>query len=132
MSVAFLLLAIRANSEELEFVDYGFEAAVQGNAIVEVGHGTVFDLNHARTAQTNEMMVMAVITFREQFEPRDTVAKIKPLDHGHAFQQMDRTINRRQITVSLWQRRKNFFDGEWMRVSSQDIQNRLPGPGHLA
>jgi hypothetical protein len=46
VSVAFLLLAIRADAEELEFVDYGLEAAVESDAVVEVRHGAMFDLDY--------------------------------------------------------------------------------------
>ena len=65
MSVAFLLLAIRADAEKFELVDYGLEAAANSNAVVEFCHSTMFNLNHARTAQTHEVMVVAVITVQE-------------------------------------------------------------------
>jgi hypothetical protein len=66
VSVAFFwLLAIRTDSEELKFVDYGFEAAVQRNAIVEVCHDTLFNLNYPGTAQTNQMMVVSIIAVRQ-------------------------------------------------------------------
>jgi len=88
VSVAFLL-AVRADTEELEFVNHGLKAAVQGNAVVELGHRAMVDLYYTRTAQANQVMVMSVIAVGQQFEPGDTISKIKPFHHCHALQQMD-------------------------------------------
>ena len=78
------------------------------------------------------MMVMAVIAFADEFEPRRAVAKIKPLHHAHFFKQVHRAVNRRQIAPAFGHRGKNFPVRQRMRMVPQNFQNRRARAGDFA
>ena len=137
MSAAFsfitaCLLALRANAEKFKFVGHAFEAIRGGNARLNLAWKTFLDFDHSRTARANQMVVMAVVAFTNQFKPRRAVAEIKPLDHAHFFEQVHGPVNRRQITKSFGQRGKNLPAGERMRVRAQGFQDCLARAGDFA
>lgn len=76
-----------------------------------------------------------VVLFRAaicQFKPGDAIAEIDTDDHPHLFQSLQVAIDGGQITFFLAQTRVNLLVGQWMLVSAQDFQNRLPRSGDFA
>jgi len=78
------------------------------------------------------MMVVPVIALPDEFEPRGTVAKIKPLHHSHLLQQMHGAINRGQIAPAPGHGRKDFPIGHRVQVPAQDFQNGLARAGDFS
>jgi hypothetical protein len=117
------LLAGRTNAEKFKLVGYPFETVCRRNAFFNLVRETFLNLNHFRTTGANQMMVMAVLPFSHQFKPRRPVAKIKPLDHPHLFQQVHRPVNRRQIALSPGQSGQNIPARERMRVLPENLQD---------
>ena len=76
------------------------EPARCSNAILEFARETLFELDHLRAPRANQVMVMSVVALSQQLETANAVPQIEPLYHPHAFQQMHRPINRRQIAVA--------------------------------
>lgn len=137
MSAAFslitaYLLALRANAEKFKFVSHAFKTIRGGNARLNLAREAFLDFDHSRTARANQMMVMAVIAFADQFKSRRAVAKVKPLHHPHLLQQVHRTVNRRQIALPLGHGGKNILVCERMRVLSKNFQNCRAWAGDLS
>ena len=97
-------MAVRADAEKFKLVRHGLEAVCRGDAFLDFGGKTFHDLHDFRAARADQMMVVAVVAFADEFKPRRAVAKIKPLHHPHFFEQVHGTINRRQVTFALGQR----------------------------
>jgi hypothetical protein len=125
------LLALRANAEKFKFVGYTFEAVRGGNARLNLARKTFLDFDHFRAACANQMMVMAVIAFTDQFKPRRAVAEVKPLHHPHLFEQMHGAVNRRQIALAPGQGGEDFLVRERMRVLSKNFQDCRARAGDL-
>jgi hypothetical protein len=126
------LLALRAKAEEFKFVGHAFEAVRGGNARLNLAGKTFLDFDHFRAARANQMMVMAVIAFADQFKPRCAVAEVKPLHHSHLFQQVHGAVNCRQIALAPGHGGKNFQVCERMRVLSQNFQDRRARASNLS
>ena len=58
------------------------------------------------------MMVMTIITFRDQLEPSHPIPEIESLYHPHPFQQMHGPVNGGEITLFTRQRGKDLLVGE--------------------
>jgi hypothetical protein len=126
------LLALRAKTEEFKFVGHAFETVRGGNAFLNLARKTFLDFDHLRTARANQMMVMAVVTFANQFKPRRAVAEIKPLHHSQLFQQVQGAVNRRQIALALGQGGEDFLVRERMRMPPENFQDRRARAGDLS
>src|ERR1700685_3207316 len=117
-------LAIRADPKKFQLVRHGFEFIFRRNPVLDFLRKTFFNLDYFGTIRANQMMMMAVVVFADEFKPRCAVTEIKSFHHGHFFEQMHGTINRRQIAITFWKRRKNFLVRQWMRMCAQNLQNR--------
>jgi hypothetical protein len=113
-------------------VGHAFEAVRSGNARLNLAREAFLDFDHFRAAQANQMMVMAVIAFADQFKPRRAVAEIKPLHHPHLFEQMHGAVNRRQIALAPGQGGKYFPVRERMRMLPKNFQNGRARAGDLS
>lgn len=127
-----LPLAARADAEEFQLVRHGFEAVCRGDAPFNFLRETFLDFHDVRALRANEVMMVAVVAFSDEFEARGAVAEIKPFHHAHFLEQVHRAINRRQIAFVLGQRVENLAIGQWMMMSPQDFQNRLARTGQFA
>ena len=78
------------------------------------------------------MMVMPVIAFANEFEPRRAIAKIKPLHHAHPLKQMHRAVNGRQITPVFCHAGENLAVRQRMIVPAQNFQDGLARAGDPA
>jgi len=126
------LLALRANAEKFKFVGHAFKAVRRGNARLNLAGEAFLDFDHSRTARANQMMVMAVIAFADQFKSRRAVAEVKPLHHPQLLEQMHGTVNRRQIALTPGQGGKNVPVRERMRMSPENLQNCRARAGDLS
>ena len=126
------LLALRANAEKFKFVGHAFKAVRGGNVRLNLAGKAFLDFDHSRTARANQMMVMAVIAFADQFKPRRAVAEVKPFHHPHLLEQMHGTVNRRQIALSPGHGGKNVPVRERMRMLPENLQNCRARAGDLS
>jgi hypothetical protein len=126
------LLALRAKAEEFKFVGHAFEAVRGGDARLNLAREAFLDFDHFRAARANQMMVMAVVAFADQFKPRRAVAEVKPLHHPHLFQQVHGAVNRRQIALAPGHGGKNFPVCERMGMSPENLQNCRARAGDLS
>ena len=112
-------MAARAETEEFKFVSNGFEAVARGDLILEVSQQAFFDFDHIGAPGADEVMVVAVITLGDQFEARNAVAEIEPLDDTHFFQQMHGTINCGKVAAVIGEACQDFLVREWMSMLTQ-------------
>jgi hypothetical protein len=119
-----MLLAVRADAEKFKLMRHGLEAVCRRNPLLDLGWKTFHDLHNFRATRANQMMVMAVVVFADQFKPGRAIAKIKTLDHAHFFQQMHRTINCREVALVFGQSGQNFLIGQRVRMPPQNLQDR--------
>ena len=126
------LLALRANAEKFKFVGHAFKAVRGGNVRLNLAGKAFLDFDHSRTARANQMMVMTVIAFADQFKPRRAVAEVKPLHHPHFFEQMHGAVNCRQIALALGQGGEDFLVRERMWILPQNFQNCRARAGDLS
>jgi site-specific recombinase len=125
-------LALRAETEKFEFVSHAGEAVRGGNARLNLAGETFPDFNHFRAAGANQVMVMTVVAFADQFKSRRAVAEVKSLHHSQIFEQMHGAVNRRQIALAFGQGGEDFPVRERMRMLPQNFQNRRAGAGDLS
>jgi hypothetical protein len=114
--------AVRTDSKKFELVGYGLEAVLRGDPFFNSFRKAFFDLHDCGTFFADQMMMMAVVVFADEFEPRRAIAKIKPLHHAHFFQQVHRAVNGRQITPASGHLGKNLPVRERMRMVPQNFQ----------
>ena len=110
------LLALRADAEKFELVRHGLESVCRRDALLDFTGKTFADLNDLRTTRAHQMMVVAVVTFADEFKPRHAVAEIKPLHDPHFFEQVHGTVNCRQVALAFGQRAENFLVRQRMRM----------------
>ena len=77
-------------------------------------------------------MVVSIIALAEQFESRNTVAKIESLYYAHVLKQMKRAIDRGQVALARGQCREDFFVRQGMRAAAENLENRLARAGEFA
>src|ERR1700722_17078798 len=94
-------LSLRADSKKFQLVCHGFEFVFGGDALLNFFWKTFFNLDDFGTIRANEMMVMAVIVFTDEFKSCCAVAEIKPLHDAHFFEQMHRAVNCREVTLAF-------------------------------
>ena len=115
----------RAHAEEFQPMRHAGVAVVARDFVFQGTGKAVVDFHHFGATAADQMMVMPVVVASDQFVTSDTIAQIKPLDHAKAFQQVQRAINGRQITVAVAEPRSDFLAAHRMRVISQRVQNSL-------
>jgi hypothetical protein len=118
-------LTFGADSEELELVGDGDESASFRYASFDLRGETIFDLNYLRASCANEMVVVTIVPFGQQFEPSQAVPEIIAFDHLHPLQQVNGSIDGRQVTVRATEGAVNLFDGQGMSLLMQYPKNRL-------
>ena len=102
------LLARRANAEEFELVCHGLESALGSYFLLELSGKALVNFNHFRATRANQVMMMAIIAFPQQFEPGNPIAEVETFHHFHGFEHPHRTVNSRQIAIATRQARKDF------------------------
>ncbi len=128
-------LALWTNPKKLQPMRDARESVPLRDPNLQFGRETFLDFDYFRTARADKVMVVAVIPFPHQFEPRYTVAQIEAFDHPGVFQDVQGTINRRQIAEIAPVSRKrleDFLARHRVTAPAQDVQNRLAWTGHFA
>jgi hypothetical protein len=103
------LLAGRTDSKKLQTVRDRRELAPHRDPLLQFADHTITDLHKAGALRANQMVLMAMMPLVKQRKPGHAVAKVKPLYHPKALQQLNRAINCRQITIALGQPMENFL-----------------------
>ncbi len=122
-------LAARTDPEELELVGDGLEAVASRNFFLEFAGKALVNFHHPAAAGADQVMVVAIVPFSQQLEPRDAVPQIKAFDDFHPLQQVHRTINRGEVAFVPWEGREDFLVGKRVRLMAEYLQNRLTRPG---
>jgi len=118
--LSFLALTIRAKAEKLELVRHRLEAALTRNFLFELATEAFVNLDNFRALRADQVVVMPIVAFPQQFESGDAVTQVKPLYDSHFLQQVHRAVNRGQVAISGGQRCMDLFDRERMRVFAQN------------
>ena len=101
------------------------------NGLFQFGREATVDFHYVRTPRADKVMVMAIITFREQLKSSPARAEIEPLDHVHVLKQVQRAIDRGQIAVARWQRLENLASRKRTGAAAENVKDRLAGAGDL-
>ena len=123
-------LAPGANAEKLQFVSDGLETVAGRDRFLQFMRKAVFDFHNLGTADANQVVMMSIVAFTHQFEPRRAVAEVKAFNHAHFLEQVHGTVNRRQIAVSFRHRGEDFLVGQRMRVLAQSFEDGLARAGN--
>jgi hypothetical protein len=110
----------------------GFEAVSGGDSFLNYVREAFVNLDDFRALRADQMVVMAVVVFADEFEPRGAIAKIKPLHDADFLQQVHRAINGRQVTLASGHFGKNLPVCERMRMAPQNFQNGRARAGDFA
>src|SRR4051794_19889178 len=92
-------LARRADPEEFEFVADAFKPVASGDFILQFFGEALFDFDDHCAFRADQVMMMVVTLFANQFISGAAIAKMVAGNETHALEQMDRTINCGQIAV---------------------------------
>ena len=84
-SPPFSFLAVGTDAEEFQPVRHGAKAVLPRDAPLYFRRKTFPDLHHLRALRADQMVVMAFVSFVNEFKPRGTVAEIKTLYHSQFF-----------------------------------------------
>ena len=109
-----------------------FKAVSRCDFILKRLRKALIDFDDLGALGANEVMMVPIVAFSQQFEARPAVAKMKPFHHPHFFQEMHRAIDGGQITFSFGQGLEYFPDAQGMGVAPEDFQNRLARASHFA
>jgi len=123
---------MRANTKEFEPMSDGGEPVLLGQPLFQVAHGAPLNFNHSRATGAHQMVMMAVVAVRKEFEPSTAATQIIAFHYGKALEQMHRTIHRGQVAKAGGQGGEDFFDGHRVRVPAEDLQDGLPWLGEFA
>ena len=75
------------------------------------------------------MMMMSVVTFREQLEARGTITEIKALHHAHRFEEVHRAINRGEVAISISKFFEDFTNRHGAVPSAKNVEDGLARAG---
>lgn len=126
------LLATRAKPKEFEPMRHGRETTLAGNPVLKFSRKTAINLHNIGAMGAHEMMVMAVIAFRQKFEPRAASSKFKSFHHAHFLEEARATIDGDEIAVAARKRRKNLLRAQGLAMPPQDFKNGFARTGHFA
>jgi len=121
--------AAGTNPEKLQFMGDGGKTVGGGQARFHFPQKTFFDFHHGGAPQAYQVMVMAVVAFMHQLKPRRAIAKIKPFDQVHLFEEVHGAIDRGQIAPLVTEGGEDFLAGDGMRLAAQNFQNGVALPG---
>ena len=127
------LLAFGTNPKKFQFVSDSFKTVFGGDLLLNLAGKTFVNLHDFGALRANEMMMMAVVVFADQFKTACAISEIEPFHHAHFFEQFHGTVNGRKIAAfsGLLHFPKNFAIGERMGMTAQDLQDRGAWSGHF-
>src|SRR5437899_10777954 len=94
-------LALGANAKKLQPVSYGLKAVFGGDSLLEFPGKAVINFHHCGTTGANEVVMVSIVSLRQQLEARYPISQVKSFDHVHALHQMQRPVNCCHIAVAL-------------------------------
>ena len=127
-------LAFRTNSEKFQFVSDAFKAVFCRNLFFNFPGKAFLNFDNFRTFGANQVVMMAIVVFTDEFKPPRAVAEIKTFDHAHFFQQVHGAIDSGKIAGSpaLLDFGKNFPVGEGVGMFPQNFQDCRSWTGDFA
>ena len=96
----FSFLAIGTHAKKFKPVGNGLETVFCRNLPLDFRRETFFNFYDSRTLGANQVVVVAISPFLNQFKPRGPVTKIKTLHHAQFLQQLDGAINRGTVSYT--------------------------------
>lgn len=127
--MSLLSLAGGANPKKFKFMGDGLEPVAGSDALLEVGGEAIFNFHDLGATGANEVVVMVVAAFGNQFEAGGAIAKIETLNQAHFLEEMHRAVNGGEVAASF----RHFFlqlaDGDWVGLCAEEIENRTAGGG---
>ena len=126
-----LFLAFRAQPEELELVCDSAKPMATPDLLLQFVNQAFLKLHHPGAALANQVMVMAIVSFRQELKTSHAVAEFVTLNHAHALQEVQGTVNRGKITA-IRQGRMDIPHGQRVILLAEQIQNGLARAGQLA
>jgi len=100
--------------------------------LLQLGRKTLIHLDDHFAPGTDQMMVMTIIPFHDQFKSGRAIAKIKPTHQTHVLQGVQVSVHRRQIAALLAQGGMDFPVAHRVLMTAQDLQDGLPRTSDLA
>jgi hypothetical protein len=98
---------------------------------LESGGETFVDFHHAAALAANEVMMVAIITFANQFKSCSAVAEVESFHHPHRFEHMHGPVNCGKITW-VGQGRVDLPDGLRVWLGAKQVKDDLSWSGHAA
>ncbi len=80
------LLAGGADAEEFQLVSDGTKTVPCGDSLLQIVHRTLVQFDNPSAAGAHKMMMVSIVPLVEQFESRDSVAKVEFLYHARLLQ----------------------------------------------
>lgn len=77
------LLTLRTHAKKLQLVCHMGKSVLACDFFLKSGRETFIDFHHAAALATDEMMMVAILTFADQLKSSRSIAKIKSLNHAH-------------------------------------------------
>ncbi len=117
------LLAIGADTEELQLVRHLSKATRPGDTLLPLTSKALFDFHYLITPRADQVMVMHGVVIAGQLESGRAITEIKPIDQLHLYQQFDGSVNGCQITRTAGHRSSNLPNRHGVWMSTQNIEN---------
>ncbi len=122
-TASFAFLAIRTNPEKLQFVRNPLETVSGGDAFFQFAWKTFHDLDNFRAARANQVVMVSVVDFANEFKSSYAVAEIKLFHHAHFFEQVHCPIDGGQVALAFGHAGEDFPVSQGVRMFSQNFQN---------
>lgn len=103
-----------------------------GDRLLQFTLKAFIDLHHIRTPRADEVMVMTVIPFMNEFKAGRAISEIETLHQAHLFQHMHGPVDGGQIAHPFWETRLYLLVRHRVRMLPQEFQDGLSRTGDLA
>lgn len=121
-----------AESEELKAVGNLRETVAPGHCGLEFGGKALFNLDDEGTSGADQVMVVAILPFRNQFKTGCAIPKVEPAHESHFLEGVEVSVNGGEVAALISQGLVDFSIRQGMLVSAKDVQNGLSRSGDLA
>ena len=114
-------VAFRTEPEKFELVRHRFEPVGGTDSLLDFCGETFSNLHHLGAPGANEMMMLPILPFTHEFDPRGTIAEMEPLDHARLLQQVHGAVDGGEVALARRQSVEDFPDGERMRMLAEHL-----------
>jgi hypothetical protein len=94
------LLTGGTDTEEFESMCHGFVAVAPGNSRLLILRKTLLNFHYLGATRANQVMMMTIVAFLEQFMAGNAIAKVKSLHDADFFQQTHAAVDRGEIAFT--------------------------------